>query len=67
LPIEVKRKRGTLRPGRIPRTLSIGPTCAECGACGPLFSVTNDVGESWGPFCRVHADEAVEIIEGGTR
>jgi hypothetical protein len=67
VPIEVKRKRGTLRPGRIPRTLSMVPACAECGASGPLFSVTDEVGERWGPFCREHADEAVQIIEGNTR
>jgi hypothetical protein len=29
--------------------------------------VTDEVGESWGPFCCVHAEEAVQIIEGDTR
>ena len=59
LPIEVKKRRGTFRPGRLPKPPV--PRCAECGARATCEVVAPD-GIVYGPYCDPHGDEAAGLL-----
>ena len=61
IPIEVKKLRGTFRPGRSPKPPV--PLCGECGARATCEVVGPD-GTVWGPWCDAHGDEASELLWG---